>query len=198
MVYKLKPLELSLDLEDRGYDLGDTINVQVTLTPNGDVDVREARVDLVCEERYSERSTVSMETPIIGVGGRGASSHKWATTTVSKQVNKQRKETYIYNSAVFLKDTRLISGGTDTRHVRLDIQPDPPPHFEEARALQLDSRSSWTFKWRLVATVNVARGRDPKVQRALKIRLPQPAAGGVGTKHRMSTPKRRTGSAPGE
>ena len=50
MVYKLKSLELGLDFEDRGYKLGDTINVRVNLTPNGDVDVREARVDLVCEE----------------------------------------------------------------------------------------------------------------------------------------------------
>ena len=50
MVYKLKSLELGLDFEDRGYELGDTINVRVNLTPNGDVDVREARIDLVCEE----------------------------------------------------------------------------------------------------------------------------------------------------
>ncbi len=52
MVYKLKSLELGLDFEDRGYKLGDTINVRVNLTPNGDVDVdvREARIDLVCEE----------------------------------------------------------------------------------------------------------------------------------------------------
>ena len=47
MVYKLKPLELGLDFEDKDYNLGDTIDVQVTLTTNGDVNVREARVDLV-------------------------------------------------------------------------------------------------------------------------------------------------------
>ena len=57
MVYKLKPLELSLDFEDRDYELGETVDVQVTLTPNGPVDVREARVDLVCEECYSRRES---------------------------------------------------------------------------------------------------------------------------------------------
>ena len=39
MVFKLKPLELSFDFEDRIYELGDRINIQVTLTPNGDVNV---------------------------------------------------------------------------------------------------------------------------------------------------------------
>ena len=51
MVYKFKPLELSLDFEDRDYELGDTVDVQVDLVPNGDVHVREARIDLVCEQR---------------------------------------------------------------------------------------------------------------------------------------------------
>ena len=57
MVYKLKPLELGLDFKDRVYELGDTIDVQVALTPNGDVDARGGRVDLVCEERYIQTGT---------------------------------------------------------------------------------------------------------------------------------------------
>ena len=42
MVYKLKPLDLSFDFEDRSYGLGDTVNAEVRLLPNGGVDVREA------------------------------------------------------------------------------------------------------------------------------------------------------------
>ncbi len=42
MVYKLKPLELGLEFEDRDYELGDTINIQISLTPNGDVNLRGA------------------------------------------------------------------------------------------------------------------------------------------------------------
>ena len=57
MVYKLKPLELSFDFEDRWYDLGDTIDIQVNLKPNGEVGVREARVDLVCEEIHTRNQS---------------------------------------------------------------------------------------------------------------------------------------------
>ena len=67
MVYKLKPLELGIDLEDREYELGDAINVQVTLTPNGDVRVRQARVDLVCKETYAR----SEKGIVMGAGGVG-------------------------------------------------------------------------------------------------------------------------------
>ena len=68
MVYKLKPLELTLEFEDRIYELGDTIDIELSLAPNGDVDVREGRVDLVCEEVYT-----SAETGIkMGMGGSGS------------------------------------------------------------------------------------------------------------------------------
>ena len=36
MVYKLNPLELSFGFEGRDYELGDTINLRVTITPNRD------------------------------------------------------------------------------------------------------------------------------------------------------------------
>ncbi len=65
MVFKLKPLELSFDFEDREYDLGDTIDIHVDLSPNGEVDVREARVDLVCEERFSQHESGI----VVGAGG---------------------------------------------------------------------------------------------------------------------------------
>ena len=184
MVFKLKPLELGLDFEDSGYELGDTINVRVMLTPNSDVDVRGGRVDLVCEEHYSQRGSAVVTG--------------WTRAGGPRQLGTQSKETLVHSTSL-LEAGRLRAGTPSTRTARLLVQPTPPPHFEDAMALQGDAQSSWTFKWRLVATVNVARGRDPKVQRAVKITLPQAAVGGrVGAKPRMSTPKRRTGSAAGE
>ena len=47
MVYKLKPLELSFDFEDRVYDLGDTVDLQVTLTPTQ----RRGRERWACRSR---------------------------------------------------------------------------------------------------------------------------------------------------
>ena len=165
MVYKLRPLELRLDVEDRTYKLGDTINLTVDLVPRGEVDVREGRVDLVCEERF-----VHVAAP----SAAGYASWSGAPVQVGSanvQSSKERVEKHVHSSVVFLKETRLRPGTPGTYTPRLRIQPVPPMHLEDAKALVRDANSSWTFKWRLVASVDVARGPDPRKQRTIKVRL---------------------------
>ena len=191
MVYKIKPLELNLDFEDRSYKLGDTIDVDVELVPNGEVDVREARVDLICAERY-------VQAP----GPAPAQYARWSGVPIQARsatllATRETKETYVHSSAVFLNDVRLSPGRASNHAVRLAVLPSPPRHFSEAQALERDAASSWTFKWRLVASVNVVRGRNPKVQRAVRVTLPgAPIGGSVGAKPHISTPKKRTGDSP--
>ena len=56
---------MKLVFEDSTYKLGDTIDLTIDLLPNSDVDVREGRVDLICEEHHTRR-----ERGIhMGVGG---------------------------------------------------------------------------------------------------------------------------------
>ena len=190
MVYKIKPLELSFDFEDRGYELGDTIDVAVELVPNGDVDVREARVDLICEERFLHSYAHTGPGRIKGTGWAGQAQ-------VTNRGSKGRRETQVHSSIVFLNETQLRSGMPSKHSPRLRIETVPPQHAEEAQALQRDASKSWSFKWRLVASVDVARGLNPKVQRAVKVSLPKASiAGSVDAKPRMSTPKKRTGGSP--
>ena len=171
MVYNLKPLELSFDFEDRQYELGDTVDVHLELLPNADVRVREARVDLICEERFA-RATRGIS---VGVGGPAAAQAGNAFTSAlmtggyTNTLRKgsitdylptsssigQRGESSAHSSAVFLKDTTLPSGRPTAQTVRLQIQPVPPKHLEEAIDRQRDADISWTFKWRLVASVNI-------------------------------------------
>ena len=194
MVYKFKPLELSLDFDDREYDLGHTIDIKVNLAPAGDVGVREARVDLVCEELYS-RNERGVVIPVVGGSGLIQGGNTFKTTDyvpASSWVN-QRAESYVHSSVVFLEDRTLPSGKPSAHSARLQIQPQPPTHLDEARDLQRDAEASWTFKWRLVASVNVVRGRDQKRQRKVSLKLPlAPAGGRVGARPRMSKPKART------
>ena len=49
MVFNFDPLDITLAFERRPYMLGDTINATVTLFPNGNVDIREATLNLVAE-----------------------------------------------------------------------------------------------------------------------------------------------------
>ena len=192
MVYKLKPLELSFDFEDRIYELGDTIDIQLSLAPNGDIDVREGRVHLVCDEVHAKASRgIAM-----GVGGsavmQGGNIHTTTDLVPMSSSQSQRTESYVHSSVAFLEETTLRSGRPGTYRARLQIQPSPPKHLDEARDLQRDSNASLSFRWRLVASVNVVRGRDPKRQRKINVRLPI-APIGQGARPKMSTPKKSTG-----
>ena len=177
MVYKLKPLELTFDFEDRWYDLGDTIDIQVNLDPNGEVDLREARVDLVCEEIHTRnQSGISMGSGGASsiAGGNFSRSNDYVPATTS--VN-QRKESYVHSTVVFLKDKTLRPSDIISHSAKLQIQPQHPSHFEDAKALVRNSEESWTFKWKLIASVNVVRGRDQKKQRQVKVKLTLASAG---------------------
>jgi hypothetical protein len=194
MVYKLNPLEISLDFEDRVYDLGDAINLEVTLTPNGDSNVRVGRVDLVCEERYSQTGTTFVPDTYASSTGAGQ-----GTSGSTRNVGTERKERVVHSTVKFLEPGRLAGGAPSVHTARLQVQPSPPPHFEESIALQKDAQNSWTFEWTLIATIDVVRGRNPSVGRAVRVNLPQgPVGGSVDAKPRMTTPKRRTGPSSGE
>ena len=177
MVYKLKPLELTFNFENHWYDLGDNIDIQINLNPNGEVALREARVDLMCEEIHTRNeSGISMGSGGASsiAGGNFSRSNDYIPATTS--VN-QRKESYVHSTIVFLKNKTLRPGGFITHNTTLQIQPQLPPHFEDAKALVRNSLESWTFKWKLVASVNVVRGRDQKKQGQVKVKLTLASAG---------------------
>ena len=194
MVYKFKPLELSLDFEDRDYELGDTVDVQVDLVPNGDVHVREARIDLVCEQRYTrnERGVV------IGMGRSIAGGNMFTSTDYvpSTSMVNERAESYVHSKVVFLSDTALGGGRPTTHRTNLKIQPNLPERLEDALELERDANSAWSFKWRLLAYVDIVRGRNPQRQRTIKVMLPRTSGSErVGARPPMTTPRKSTGPA---
>ena len=156
MVSRLRPLDMELDFEDRPYGLGETIKLTVTLVPGRDIDVREGRVDLVCEERWTETYTVMVSTRFGGLTSGAAS--------VPKQSSKQHKESYVHSSVAFLSETRLESGRARTYNSRLEIGPEPPAHTGP-------QREQAKVKWTLVASADIVRGRDPKTRRPVKLNL---------------------------
>ncbi len=151
---RLRPLDVKLFFEDRPYKLGETIDLTTELDARGDVEVREGRVDLVCEARWTEIYTIMVS------GGRSVRLGGTINTPpkIPKQVTKEHKETYIHSSVVFLQDTRLDSRTRGSYRARLEIEPESLPHAAEA-----------TVKWTLVAAVDVAGARDIKTRRAVKV-----------------------------
>ena len=149
---RLRPLDLKLFFEDRPYKLGETIDITTELDARSDVEVREGRVDLVCEARWTEIYTVMVS------GGRQPSGVYHILPKAPKQVSKKHVETYVHSSVIFLQDTRLDSTTRGSYRARLEIEPESPPHAAEA-----------TVKWMLVASIDVARGRDIKTRRAVEV-----------------------------
>ena len=169
MLSRLRPLDLELIFEDRPYKLGRTINLTVELNPRGDVQVREGRVDLVCEERYTQSYTAMVRASRMRPGGfqRGTLSsvveHEM-TAKVPKQVTKEHRETYVPSSVVFLTDERLKSGKTTKYKARLEIPPELPRH--PAKGIV-----GWKVKWNMMVVVDVARARDITKKRPVKVTL---------------------------
>ena len=162
MVSRLRPMDVKLTHQDRQYRLGETIDLTVELRVRGDTEIREARIDLVCEERWSE--TYTMMVPDVrtlrgqmGVGTRGAAPPPPPPPPIPKRVNKRRQETYVHSSAVFLKESSLRSG-TVSHRLALKIGSTP-----------LRRPTDGAARWRLVARVDVVRARDATARQPVNV-----------------------------
>ncbi len=151
MLSRLFPLGVKVSFEDRVYELGETINLTVELSPKRDMEVREGRVDLVREEVWREVFTVMIE-----VRGHSPLSSGHAPS-VPQQRTKTSREALVHSSVVFLKDTRLTAGRTASYDARLVIEPEPP-HAREGKV-----------SWRLVTTADISGARDIKARRLVKV-----------------------------
>ena len=166
-ISRLRPLDVKILFDDRPYKLGETINVMLELSARSEIEVREARVDLVCEEYYVESYDIMVPDIKTGrsmgglYGGSGIATGYTPTPMIPKQVTKEHRETYIHSSVIFLADSLLNSGVTDQYDVRLGIETELPPHAGIS-----------VVKWRLELVVDVARARDVKTRHKVDVELP--------------------------
>ena len=161
MISRLRPLDVAVLFEDRTYGLGDTIDITVEMSPHRDSLVRKAQIDLVVEERWTERTTVTIEKPIVQSipTGRGAMMvQHLGTRTETKTVTRRHREKSVHGSVTFLENVRLGSGDPARHRIRLDIQPEPPPHVGEAQ-----------LTWWLQTVVDIVGARDIKPRQKVKI-----------------------------
>ena len=163
MIGWLQPLRVNVVLEERPYKLGETIYLTVDLRPKRDVEITGARVDLMCEERYTETLTV-MVMPRHGGGGPTD-----PPSTVPREGRRKRRESYLHSSAVFLENASLGSGTFRRYDVKLDIQPEPPSTYEARRLGELPLASTPTVKWSLVTSIDVAGART--IQKRHKVEV---------------------------
>ena len=178
---------LDVDFPDREYELGGRMDVSIILTPDRDTTIRSARVDLVCNQTYTHHSAWEGAKPP-RVSGRG-------TYAVAGREVDQRTESYVHSTVTTLRDASFRADVTETRRVDLRIDPTPPKRWDQAVEAHRNAAAAWSFAWTLSVSLDIARGRDIKVEREVRIKLPPLPAGPSSSKPSMSRPKRPTGQA---
>ena len=99
MFGRLRPMDVRLVFRDRLYRLGETISVVVELDARCDVVVREVRIDLVCDQSWTDVSTV-MVLESAGFAGSGSTDN----LKVPRQVATEHRESYVHSSAHVIND----------------------------------------------------------------------------------------------
>ena len=157
---RLYPLDMNLAFDDRPYSLGETIRVLVELAPRRDVVVREARVDLVCEEDFV------MSYTIMSPGRPSLSSHRTpgevyvSPPLLRQRVKKEEREAYVHSSVPLLGETTLQRDTAVQYEVDLFINTQSPPRVSVAK-----------IEWRLEGFVDVVMARDTRARYGVQVEL---------------------------
>ncbi len=157
---RLYPLDMNLTFDDRPYSLGETIRVLVELAPRRDVVVREARVDLVCEEDFV------MSYTIMSPGRPSLSSHRTpgevyvSPPLLRQRVKKEEREAYVHSSVPLLGETTLQRDTAVQYEVDLFINTQSPPRVSVAK-----------IEWRLEGFVDVVMARDTRARYGVQVEL---------------------------
>ena len=164
MFARLRPLELTMEFEDRSYNLGDTVDIEVELKARRDVVIRAGRVDLICQEYYKQTTTVTYPAHYGRLDPLGKKSSKtMINLDATKGITRTRNETYSHSGALFLTDTPLRAGTTSTYMVRLEIGLEPPEHMLGSALPERE------MPWALVAAFDLAQARDATERRPIKV-----------------------------
>ena len=156
---KLYPLGVRLAFEDRPYRLGDTIRVTVELTARREVEVREARVDLVCEEDYVMSYTVMSPGRPSSGQGRAPGEVFINPPMTPNRVKKEQRESYVHSSVVILSNASVAQGAMQYT-ASLEIDAERPPHVSVAKV-----------SWRLEGVADVVMARDVRARYDINVEV---------------------------
>ena len=157
-----------------------------------DATIRSAQVDLVCNQTYTHH--LEREGSVPPSARYGTRTSELLDIAGGMKV-EQRTESYVHSTVTTLKDALFRADVTETRRVDLRIDPTPPKRLREAVEADRNASAAWSFAWTLSVSLDVARGRDRKVEREVRIKLPPLPDRTSDAKPRMSRPKRPTGQA---
>ena len=159
MLSRLRPLELTVSHVDRTYGSGESIEITVEGSARRDCYVRQGRVELGVDARWTDRSTRTVEIPIYQRAGTGSHVQQAGTRTEVKETVVKHRENGVQGSVVFLEDVRLTSGEPFRRSVELRV-----PAKQSFPAV---ANVTWTLR----TVVRVAGARDVRRRSKVNVRV---------------------------
>ena len=154
-----RSLDVNLVFEDRPYKLGEIINVTVEINARRDVKVREGRVYLMYDVRWTAPDT-ELQPVRVTRPGPGGRTMMFSTVRVTTRKEVEHRESYVLGGGRFLGHTPLDSHSSGSYNIKLEIHQDDPPYAFIKGA---------SMRWSLVAAIDVAWGLDVKISRNVKI-----------------------------
>ena len=166
----IRPVDIEIEFDERPYGLGESIGVKVKLSARRDVEVREARIDLVCEESFAESYTVSVPSgQPTDYGSPWGQFGVYRPPKMPKKVNRDVRESYVHSSALFLENVMLSSGSAQRLSFDMQIEEELPPRS-----------SVGSSRWRLEVVLDLAKARDVRRQHSVVIVVPKVQQGAPG------------------
>lgn len=162
MVSRLNPVTIGISFPKQTYRLGDTVSVRVDITSLTDVTVREARVGLECQIRYTEMRTGLRRSEVINRGP--AVIPGTAPQMITESVEVELSDTY--PTQTFLANRRLQAGRVNSSDVRLEI-----PSELGRNGVYAQSMSRAVFSWRVVVMADISLARDVTESRKIDVAL---------------------------
>ena len=159
-IFNPGPVSARVELEDRPYELGDSMKLSIEVRARREIDVEEARVDLECEEQWAD-TYVKME-PLGRTGGMLGRGKPMPGPAAPKRQVEVHTNTFIHSSVTLAQGIRLAAGTPARYDLTLDIGEERPPHA-----------SGGMLKWHLVTTVTPGVG-EPIVADRTKVRIDVP------------------------
>ena len=153
MVSRLTPVDVAISFEDRTYQLGESIRLDVELTPRMDVTAREARVELVCVARFTE---IGSRQQYAGIARGDTGVHVMEAFGSDRTSGSRESESVeTYDGPTFLQGRKLSNGNPSKNRIRLDVPAELPENVSG-----YGPRTRAKMEWSIVVSVDVAGARD--------------------------------------